>query len=152
MEVSNCILIKDSLYLAMADRMIVLDAYSGKRILDEPSGINEPYLGDTLWSDGERLFMIRSTEPKIRVFSKDGKTVLQEISCEMAVQRSVYPMSMFRPWIGKVLKPGDEAKDHHKNQENKSDPRRERERMIPGFHFQNAKLFFRILNRLLRCL
>jgi outer membrane protein assembly factor BamB len=78
-EASNCILIEDKVYIACDRRMIVLNAETGGCELNEPSGFTSGGRNETLWSDGKHLFMISPNEQAIRVFSKNGNTLLQEL-------------------------------------------------------------------------
>lgn len=67
--------IDDRVYVAAGARMLVLDAQSGRVLVDANSGLTAA--GDTtLWSDGRHLFFLSYKDRAVRVFSGDGQTLL----------------------------------------------------------------------------
>jgi hypothetical protein len=73
------IVIEDKVYATENAQMTVLDAATGKTLVDHPSGFETSAYGDSLWSNGRELFMVNMTLSKIRIFSEDGKTIHQEL-------------------------------------------------------------------------
>jgi hypothetical protein len=73
------IVINDRVYVTDDGRMIVLEATTGKTLVDQPAGFETNHPGDSLWSNGQELFMVNMTLSLIRIFSTDGKTLLQEL-------------------------------------------------------------------------
>ncbi len=79
-EASKCLAFGDRLYVASAGRMIVLDAATGEILLDEDSGFEKSRQDEVLWTDGEFLCMVNPfSHGSIRVFSGDGKRMVQEL-------------------------------------------------------------------------
>jgi hypothetical protein len=78
------ILVGDKLYLALDLNMVVLDASTGKTLIDEPTGFkrNEVFRNAqqiTVFPAGESLLAFGQTDQSIRVFTQDGKRLVQEI-------------------------------------------------------------------------
>jgi len=72
-------LVGDLIYIACNGRMIILDAKTGHTLIDESSGYENKNINDVLWSDNQFLFYINYLESEIRIFSKDGKKLTQEL-------------------------------------------------------------------------
>jgi hypothetical protein len=78
-EISNCLLINQKLLVAHEGRLIVLDPGTGEVLVDEPSGFEKRTHEDTLWADEGCLYYISCAEATIRIFSQDGKDVMQDL-------------------------------------------------------------------------
>jgi hypothetical protein len=78
-EVANCQLFGDHLYMTHRGNMIVLEAETGKTVINEPSGFESETASEILVPLEDNLVMISKEACAIRVFSKDGKTMIQHL-------------------------------------------------------------------------
>ncbi len=77
--VDNCLVIGDKVYVAHGQEMVVLDAATGERLLTADSGLECGNLESTLWTDGQYLYFFSVHSNRFRLFTLDGKTVVQDV-------------------------------------------------------------------------
>lgn len=96
------ILVGDKLYLALNLNMVVLDAATGKTLVNESTGFkkNEAFRNAqqiTVFPAGDSLLAFGQTDQSIRVFTQDGKSLIQEI--KLPRPRSPRAFDPFQPDI-----------------------------------------------------
>jgi hypothetical protein len=95
-DISACVLVDDRVCLAAQGQMVVLDAGSGEILVDEPSGFEKDTMTEGVCFDGNNLLFINPRESKIRVFTADGKQLLQELKIPMPYMPSQYAQMIYR--------------------------------------------------------
>lgn len=78
-EPANCQLFGDLLYMAHQSRMVVLEAATGRTVVDEPSGFETRTVSEILVPLDDHLVMISKEKCAIRLFSGDGKKLIQHL-------------------------------------------------------------------------
>ena len=98
-KVDNCLVIGDGVYITYQDRMIVLDAQTGKERLNQPMGFDceAQYIKATLFYHDNQLLAISSGASSIRIFSEDSKTLIQAIQ----IPEPYYPAQGVAPLVNK---------------------------------------------------
>ena len=83
-KANNCLLVEDKLYWTSMGRIYILEASSGKILVDEPTGAPKEYFDvnatiETVWADGDTIFLLNYRDKQIKLLSPDAKDVLQII-------------------------------------------------------------------------
>jgi hypothetical protein len=80
-EVSNCLLSNDKLYMAQKGNMIIVEPGTGAILINEPSGFKSSTkrASEILLQYNDYLVMVSKDNQAIRLFSKDGREMLQNL-------------------------------------------------------------------------
>jgi len=106
-EARNCLVIGDKVYVAHGREMVVLDAATGKRLLTADSGLECGNYSSTLWTDGQYLYFFSVHSNRFRLFTLDGKTVVQDVVMPQEFRIDHMDYETRRPMVrdGKVYFP-----------------------------------------------